>query len=158
MLVTEDAAEAIEQAYREHGPRIWRGVFAYCRDRDIATDALAEAFAELLRRGEAVRDPVAWAWRTAFRVAAGELKERRRMTNEVLERGIETPEPAVDLMRALARLSPSQRAALVLHHYAGYPIKDIARILGSTSAAVKVHLSVGRKRLRAMLEEDDARP
>jgi RNA polymerase sigma-70 factor (ECF subfamily) len=59
-------------------------------------------------------------------------------------------------MRALARLSPSQRAALVLHHYAGYPIKDIARILGSTSASVKVHLSVGRKRLRAMLEEDDA--
>jgi DNA-directed RNA polymerase specialized sigma24 family protein len=87
MLVTEDAVEAIEQAYREHGPRIWRGVFAYCRNRDIATDALAEAFAGLLRRGEGVRDPVAWAWRTAFRVAAGELKERRRMTKNSLIEG-----------------------------------------------------------------------
>jgi RNA polymerase sigma-70 factor (ECF subfamily) len=154
--VTEPASATIERVYREHGPRIWRGVYAYCRDPDVATDALAEAFAELLRRGDAVRDPVAWAWKTAFRVAAGALKERGRMTHELPDRATDMPESTIDLMRALARLSPKQRGALVLHYYAGYPARDIARILDSTSAAINVHLSAGRKRLRLILEADDA--
>jgi RNA polymerase sigma factor (sigma-70 family) len=151
----ETAVECIERAYREHGPRIWRGVYAYSGDAEIATDALAEAFAELLRRGDAVRDPVAWAWRAAFRIAAGELKERRRMTNDVPDRGTEMDEQAVDLVRALSRLTPKQREAFVLHHYAGYRVRDIARMLDSTPPAIKVHLSVGRKRLRRMLEDDE---
>jgi RNA polymerase sigma factor (sigma-70 family) len=64
-------------------------------------------------------------------------------------------EPPARLVAALARLSPNQRAALVLHYYAGYPTKEIARILGSSAATVRVHLSRGRKRLRLILEETD---
>ncbi len=70
------------------------------------------------------------------------------------------PEPADELIAALAHLSPKQRACVVLHHYAGYPVKEIATIVGSTAAAVRVHLSQGRKRLRTILgsqrEDDDA--
>jgi DNA-directed RNA polymerase specialized sigma24 family protein len=62
---------------------------------------------------------------------------------------------AIDLVIALRRLSPKQRSSVILHHYAGYPIRDVATILGTTSAAVKVHLSVGRRRLRVLLEERD---
>jgi RNA polymerase sigma-70 factor (ECF subfamily) len=64
-------------------------------------------------------------------------------------------EPASDLIEALRKLSPKQRAAVVLHHVGGYSAAEIASILGSTRAAVKVHLSQGRKRLRMILEEDD---
>lgn len=63
------------------------------------------------------------------------------------------PHEASELFDALRRLSPNQRAAVVLHHYAGYPVKDIASMIGSTPPAVRVHLSVGRKRLRTLLEE-----
>jgi DNA-directed RNA polymerase specialized sigma24 family protein len=146
-------ADRVELVYREQGPRIWRAVFAYCGDREIASDAVAEAFAQLLRRGDSVRDPVAWTWRAAFRIAAGELKGRNRMTHRFEGFSIDIREPASDLIEALARLSPKQRAALILHHYAGYPFKDVARILGSTVGAVKVHASVGRKRLGRLLEE-----
>ncbi len=69
--VTSEGCGTVEGVYRQHGPRIWRAVFAYCRDREIASDALAEASAQLLRRGDRVRDPAAWAWRAAFRIAAG---------------------------------------------------------------------------------------
>lgn len=155
MLVTRDANEAIERAYREHGPRVWRAVFAYSGDPEIATDAVAEAFAQLLRRGDGVLDPVAWTWRAAFRIAAGELKERSRMTHEFDDRLVQMRDPAVDLISALGRLSPKQRAALVLHYFAGYHVKEIARILDSTPTAVKVHLSAGRKRLRTILKEVD---
>jgi RNA polymerase sigma factor (sigma-70 family) len=59
------------------------------------------------------------------------------------------------LVEALRSLPPRQRAALVLHYYAGYKAREIAAIVGSTAAAVRVHLSQGRKRLRGLLEADD---
>jgi len=37
----------------------------------------------------------------------------------------------------------------------GHCVKETAAILGSTPAAVKVHLSGGRRRLRTILEEED---
>jgi DNA-directed RNA polymerase specialized sigma24 family protein len=42
---------------------------------------------------------------------------------------------------------------LVLHYYAGYATKEIAAIIGSSPATVRVHLSQGRKRLGRILEE-----
>jgi RNA polymerase sigma-70 factor (ECF subfamily) len=141
----------LERLYRERGDRLWRAVLAYSGDSDVASDAVSEAFAQALRRGDAIRDPEAWVWRAAFRIAAGELADRRRGATPAADlrpRSYEMPEPAEALLTALSRLSPKQRACVVLHHYAGYPVKEIAAIVGSTSAAVRVHLSQGRKRLR----------
>jgi RNA polymerase sigma-70 factor, ECF subfamily len=144
----------LERLYREHGARLWRALLAYAGDPDVASDALSEAFAQALRRGSELRDPMRWIWRVAFRVAAGELAAaRQRGAGRVTEVGYEMSEPAVDLVRALGRLSPNQRAAVVLHHYAGYRAREIASIIGSTGPAVRVHLSAGRKRLRALLSE-----
>jgi RNA polymerase sigma factor (sigma-70 family) len=148
----------LERLYRDRGERLWRAVLAFAGDPDVASDAVSEAFAQALRRGEAIRDPEAWVWRAAFRIAAGELADRRRRastTAPVDRASYEIPGPADELIRALAHLSPKQRACVVLHHYAGYPVKEIAAIVGSTAAAVRVHLSQGRKRLRAELESNE---
>ncbi len=152
MKEATDATD-LERLYREQGDRLWRAVLAYAGDRRIADDAVAEAFTQALRRGSELRDPLAWVWRVAFRVAAGELKERSRVVGEPMERGYEDPEGAADVIEALGRLSPKQRGAIVLHHYAGYPVREVASILDSTAPAVRVHLSAGRKRLRALLVE-----
>jgi RNA polymerase sigma-70 factor (ECF subfamily) len=156
VLVREVAADAtpIERVYREQSGRLWRAVFAYAGDREIANDAVAEAFMQAIRRGPGLRAPERWVWRVAFRVAAGQLKERRRTVGEA-DAPYEMGEPVLDVLRALARLSPRQRAAIVLHHYAGYPVREVASILGSTPPAVRVHLSVGRKRLRELLAASD---
>lgn len=146
---------ALERLYREHGDRLWRALLAWSGDRDVASDAVAEAFAQALRRGEALRDPLRWVWRAAFRIAAGDLRDRRRAQAAPV-RTYEMEEPAFDLIRALARLSKRQRAAVVLHHAADYPVKEVARLLGTSSAAVRVHLTRGRRRLREILEESDA--
>jgi len=121
VYVTETPTEAVERVYREHGDRMWRALFAYSGDRELAADALAETFARLLRVGEQPRDPVAWAWRVAFRIAARELRERRRTTSEFADRVLEVEDERLDLVRALRRLSPKQRTCLVLHHYVGVP-------------------------------------
>jgi RNA polymerase sigma factor (sigma-70 family) len=67
----------------------------------------------------------------------------------------EMEEPARDLVVALGSLSERQRAAVVLHDAAGYPAREVARIVGSTEAAVRVHGMRGRRRLRELLREDD---
>jgi RNA polymerase sigma-70 factor, ECF subfamily len=142
--------------YEQEGLRLWRAVFAFSGDPDVANDAVAEAFAQCLRRGDAVRDPRAWVWRSAFRIAAGELKERRRRTGAPIQTpSYDLPESTDHLMAAIAQLSGQQRAALLLRHYAGYETKEVARIIGTSQATVRVHLSRGRKRLRELLEEPD---
>ena len=46
-----------------------------------------------------------------------------------------------------------ERIQLVLHDYAGYRAAEVARIIGSIEAAVRVHLMRGRRRLRAALAD-----
>jgi RNA polymerase sigma-70 factor (ECF subfamily) len=133
---------------------MWHAVLAFSADPDVASDAVAEAFAQAFRRGMHIRDPERWLWRAAFKIAAGEMK-RRRSVSPLVDTAYEIEEPASDLVVALRKLSQKQRAAVVLHHGAGYPVKQVATILGSTNAAVKVHLSRGRKRLRELLHDEE---
>jgi RNA polymerase sigma-70 factor (ECF subfamily) len=150
-----EIATDIERLYREQGARMWRAVLAFAGDPDVASDAVAETFAQALRRGDAVRDPERWVWRTVFRIATGILKERRMIGPEQdTGDSYEMEPPARELIEALRRLSPRQRTAVVLHHAAGYPVREVAAILGSTPSAVKVHLKRGRDRLRDTLSEE----
>jgi RNA polymerase sigma-70 factor (ECF subfamily) len=149
------ARQDLEVLYREHGDRLWWALLAFAGDREIASDAEAEAFAQALRRGDAIRDPLAWIWRASFRIAAGELKERGRTRPTGPEPIYEIPAPATELADALRRLPPQQRAAIVLHYYADRPIREIADVLGVSTATVAVHLHRGRNRLRLLLGDDD---
>ena len=144
----------LERTYQEHGPKLWRALVAYTGDRHIADDALAEAFAQAAARGSAVRAPERWVWKVAFRVAARELKQRRRRAVADPPNVVDATD-AVDLLLALRQLPPKQRAVLILHYYGGYKAREIAGILGSTAATARVHLSAGRKQLRRLLEVTD---
>ena len=103
-----------------------------------------------------MRDPAAWTWRTAFRIAAGLLKARP--IGEALADGLEPhldryADP--DLFAALRQLPDGQRGAVVLYYYADLPVREIADRLGSNSLAVRANLSRGRRRLRELLGERD---
>lgn len=151
------ARDDLERLYRTQGPRLWRAILLSFGDREVADDAVAEAFAQALRRGEALLAPDRWVWRAAYRIAAGELMARRSLISDFPAVTVdEAPREAVELMDALRSLSPKQRSSVVLHHYAGYSVREVAAIIGSTPAAVGVHLSRGRARLRRELEVADA--
>ena len=157
-----EGPRSVEAVYRSDGARLWRAIYAYSGDAEIADDAVSEAFAQLLRRGLAgVHDPAAWAWRVAFRISAGALKARRRDDRILV---VDADEAAAtrhdrygdpDLVRALRRLPEQQRAAVVLFYYADLPVAQIASRLGSNPISVRVNLSRGRKRLRQLLGDDD---
>jgi RNA polymerase sigma-70 factor, ECF subfamily len=152
---TDELVGRIEALYRTDGKKMWRSIFAFTGDPEVTDDAIAEAFAQALARGDAIRDPAAWVWRVAF-LAAGRERERRGTLVELAETGIyELPEPISEVMQALGSLSPNQRLAVVMHDYGDRPTDEIAALIGASRQTVHSHLSKGRKRLRALLGDDD---
>ena len=157
-METDAPVERVRAAYEAVHAPLWRAVLAYSGSADVADEAVAEAFAQLLRRGDGVDDPAAWAWRSAFRIAAGELQQRaarRRSPASVPDVGVSLPEPAIDLIAALRHLTDQQRACVVLCDLAGHDAPSAARLLGTTGATVRVQLMRSRRRLRELLEESD---
>jgi DNA-directed RNA polymerase specialized sigma24 family protein len=78
-LLDEQGRRDLEVAYRTFGPDVWRSVFAYAGGiRDIADEAVSEAFAQAGRRLPHIRSLRPWIYRAAFRIAAGELHRRGR--------------------------------------------------------------------------------
>jgi RNA polymerase sigma factor (sigma-70 family) len=158
--VRAQPTEAVEAVWREQGAKLWRSLTAFTADPELASDAMAEAFAQALGRGNDVKAPDRWIWRAAFRIASGELKTRSQNRPEALFDPTTTssepmPEPVIDLVRALRTLSPNQRGAVVLHLYADMPVREVAHILGCSQATVRVHLNQARRRLRPLLEDSD---
>ena len=156
-----EAGQDISRTYSEIAPPLWRALLVYSGgNRSIADDALAEAFARFIQYGRGVRRAFPWLYRTAFRIAAAELRAASR-----------TPEPAPGdepwldpgpererlehLLWALRALSPTQRAAVYLHYQADLPVREIAERLGISASAIRVHLHRGRNRLRSLLTEED---
>ena len=124
----------VEAAYRSIHPQLWRALVAYTADRDLASDAEAEAFAQVLRRGEAVVDVGAWVSRSAFVIAGAMLADRAR--HRPLAAAEEDPsEPVgspVELAELLAGLSVQQRACVVLRYMGGMDAPAIAVALNTS--------------------------
>lgn len=148
-----------EALFREHATGVARTMYAFTAGRrGIAEEVTAEAFAQAIAHAGSIREPVGWIYRTAFRLAAAELRRERRPVPQ-LERAESVSTGLAALVDALRALSPNQRAAVVLRYEADLPVGEIARRMGMSTATVRVHLHRGRNRLRELLgaeENDDA--
>ena len=153
------SSDAIEHLFRDEARSLWRALVAFAGGRrEVAEDAMAEAFARALRFAEGIRDPRAYVYATAFRLAAQDLRRERRNHARPVPLDVEQPPESDEVMAALSSLSTNQRAAVVLHYYVDLPVREVSRVLGITPATVKVHLFRARRRLRALLgdvEETD---
>lgn len=155
-LVTPVAVTGdVESVYRLDGDRLWRALYAFAGTEEVASDAVAEAFAQALRRGSAIRDVRNWVWRAAFRLAAGDLKRQSNLSRGPLPEGaFYDSHPDEQLLVALQALTPQQRVVIVLHYYADCPVREISRRTGINPLAVRAHLSRGRKHLRALMGDE----
>jgi RNA polymerase sigma factor (sigma-70 family) len=151
VAVVTDGVRQLETLYREDGDRLWRAVLAFGGDPDLASDAVAEAFAQAIRRGDAIANAQAWVWRAAFRIAAGELKARLPTGAVLPEGSYRDPELDTELLEALTHLPIKQRAAVVLFYYADASVREIANRTGMSQLSVRANLSRGRKRLKQLL-------
>jgi len=148
--------EWAEDAFRTLAPRLWRALLLYSGSADVANDAVSEAFTQAMGSRREIRDPGAWIWTTAFKIAAGEMARRGdhgEPPDLPIPDGMD-PASLMDLLSALRRVSDMQRRALILRHYMGYSNVEIARILGSTPSSIGVQLFRATRRLRALLSEE----
>ena len=139
--------------FRSHGGTVWRAVLTMSAgSREVADEATCEAFARLYAYRDGVRDPVAWVFRTAFRLAGRELKRQRLHVDvdgalpEAIGDDVSVLPYAVTA--GLRRLSPDQRSAVFLHYFADMPVGEVARLSGVPVATVKVRLHRARRALR----------
>jgi RNA polymerase sigma-70 factor (ECF subfamily) len=136
------------------------------RDVDRAEDALQDALVIAWRDLRGLRDPDrfdAWLHRLVVHECIDHAaRERRRAANlRVLPvEGQASPDDMLtladrdELERGFRRLSPDQRAILVLHYYEGYPLASIADMLGIPPGTVRSRLHYARDAMRAALDAD----
>jgi RNA polymerase sigma-70 factor, ECF subfamily len=147
---------------------------AYCRRltgnvwdaEDVAQDALLRAFGQWGVTEPVIRAPRAYLLRTATNVWIDSLRRRAHEPRAVTEPD-ETaspapgPQAASELRdggaRLLQRLSPQERAAVVLKEAFDMTLDEIAELLTTTTGAVKAALHRGRERLRASEDPPAAR-
>jgi RNA polymerase sigma-70 factor (ECF subfamily) len=160
-------SDQVRLTYVEVRGPLWRALVAWSGEVDVADEAVAEAFAQLLRRGDEVNDPSAWVWRAAFRVAAGDLQQRRgRARRGADPQALELvpsitdrlPDDALDLVEALRSLTDQQRSCIALVDVAGHTAPSAAEILGTSAATVRVQLMRARRQLRTLLADSPLDP
>jgi RNA polymerase sigma-70 factor, ECF subfamily len=144
----------LEALFRAEGDGVYRTLFAFTGGRaDVAEEATAEAFARAVAERGTLRDPLAWIYRVAFRVAIDDLRRDRRR-GDLVDAPTSPPELS-GLVEALRRLSPNQRAAIVLRHVLDLDVAEVARRMGVAAPTVRVHLHRGRARLRELLGSEE---
>lgn len=153
--------DPVEEVYRSQHDRLWKSLLAYTGDADTATEAAAETFSQAFSRGDNIRDPQAWVWRTGFKVAAGLLAERRSRAEAELfdvdqaERSAQAlgaDDPSlVEFVDLLQSLSDQQRTIVVLRYAGGFKPAEIAELLSTSSGTVRVQLHRAHEHLRERL-------
>lgn len=122
---------------------------------DEAADCLQETFLAALRAYPRVLDGSnlrAWALTIAHRKAIDAHRRRSRRPApvpdppEVPVAAPELPDPS--LWEAVSRLSPRQRAAIVLRFVSDLPFRRVGEIVGCSEAAARQNVRAGLARLR----------
>ena len=148
------------------------------RDPELAQDATQEALVRAWHDIRSLREPEqfdAWMYRLLLRACQAELRKRRAWTDRIHVLPIRGEDGIGDLPattasdanavggvldrdqidRAMKRLTPEQRAVLVLHYYLDLPVSDGAELLHIPSGTFKSRLHQARSILRAAIDADD---
>jgi len=157
--VVERSRADFDDAFRAEYPGIVRVVAPIVGSvpdaEGLVQDAFVKAFARWGRISRYDR-PGAWIQRVAIRDA---VRFSRRGSGPATTATANADPVAgvadqIDLQRALLTLSGRQRACIVLHHLADWPVSDVADALGCAEATVRVHLHRGRQALATTLRPE----
>lgn len=154
----------VEDVFRAHYGRLVRALTVASGDREVAADAVQEAFVKAHVRWRKVGrldDPVGWIRRVAInsmrdhhRRGARKQAALSRLAGLAAEQVDAPADPGEhDALRAgIAALPRQRRLAIALHYLDDLPVTEIASALDISEGAVKFHLHAGRQQLREILK------
>ncbi|HEX4778738.1 MAG TPA: sigma-70 family RNA polymerase sigma factor [Acidimicrobiia bacterium] len=157
-------AGAFEDFYADGYARLVAAIGLVTGSREEAQDAVDEALARAwgLARGNRAPDELgAWVRVVALNVARGGLRRRQvdACARSRIAATADAPSAAgpasaaVDVARALARLTRRQREVVVLRYFCDLPVDDIAGELDVTPGSVKTLLHRARATLSDVLAD-----
>ncbi len=154
--------DPIEEVYRSQHRRLWTSLLAFTGDPDLAAEAEAEAFSQAVTRGDDIRNPRAWVWRSAFKIAAGMLADRRaawqetppagEASGETEAAGAQPDASLTEFLDLLGTLSQQQRLVVVLRYAGDFKPTEIAELLETTPGTVRVQLHRAHQHLRERID------
>ena len=168
-MAPERSEEWLGELFDRHHDRLYRLAIRMTSEPEEARDLVQEAFLRAARRPGSIpaTDDGAEAWlvRVVVNLCRDRLR-RRRVRDEHARREKRRPagrreenEAAVvaktTVERALRRLSPRQRAVIVLAELEGLTGPEVARLLGLRPVTVRWHLAKARERLAGILLSRD---
>ena len=151
------------------GDRLHAVAYRILRDTDLAEDASQQALMAIWQDLPQLRDPArfeAWSYRLLVRACYAEGRRSRAWApnlrllpadEPVQSGGIHTVIDRDQLERGFRRLSIDHRAVVVLHHYLGLSLPEVADALGVAEGTVRSRHHYAMRGLRAALDAD-ARP
>ncbi len=161
----EAALGAVFDAYY---PRLYRYIYQHLRHQATAEELAADVFARMLDQLAQGRGPRqhlrAWLYRVAHNLVVDESRRRVHRDHQPLEEwtAVGGQDVEGDVHRALAwqqaqaaleRLTPQQRAVIILKYLEGWSNKEVARVLGTSEGAVKSLQHRGLAAMRRALEQ-----
>jgi RNA polymerase sigma factor (sigma-70 family) len=155
---------AFEDFFEAERVRLQRALYLLTGNREEAEEVLQEAFIAVWERWDrvgAMDDPMGYLYRTALNRYRSRLRRAARATRRTFGQahggdGFAEAEDRLEIGRALARLSPRRREAIVLTELLGYRSADAGRLMGVADATVRRLAQDARNELRTTLEVSDA--
>jgi RNA polymerase sigma-70 factor (sigma-E family) len=156
-----DRAESFTRWASERQQALLRTAVLLCGDHHRAEDLVQDALTKVAVRWGRLHDgnPDAYARQVIVRTNISWWRRRRHeVVRDVRDGGVSAgPGAEVDrrlaLDRALAQLTPRQRATVVLRFYDDLSERDTAEVLGVSTGTVKSQTHVALARLRAVAPE-----
>ena len=147
-----------EAAVERYADSLFRLAYSYLKNRADAEDIMQETLLKLY--GQFFEDPDHERY-WVIRVAANECKKLLRSPWRRRTESMEAvPETAVfdapvqsELFRQVMTLPPKYRAAIYLHYYEGYAVREIAALMQANPSTVQTWLMRARGQLKTNLKE-----
>ncbi len=151
---------ALEVLFRRHWPRMHRLAFLVCHDAAAAEDIAQEAFLSAVRaldRFDRRRPFAPWLTRIVVNRAIDWTRSRTLRREDLSDMPLAVAaqaEPGLgeDVVDALRRLPPDQRAVVVLRHLLGYTPREIGRMLDLPTGTVNSRMRRGLNALEGDIE------
>jgi RNA polymerase sigma-70 factor, ECF subfamily len=154
--------EAAEDLFNACYPRLAGWVRRLVDDDDTAHEIASEAFTRLLARWSGLDSPQSYLYMIAtnlvrdhWRKSGRERRAIRSLTAAVPADPAYHPAQDVDVRALLEGLPARLRSAFLLHYYAGFPVREVASMLGRPEGTIKADLHHARARLKAALGSED---
>ncbi len=140
---------------------VFRLAYSYLKNRADAEDVMQETLLKLYTQEpfDTAEHERYWVVRVAVnecrRLLRSPWRRRTGPLEETAEAALDTPAQS-ELFQEVMALPPKYRAAVYLHYYEGYSVREIAGAMNAKPSTVQTWLMRARGQLRTNLKEAES--